>query len=881
MEGIVLLMVAVAPWLYGAVDPFSEYLLFASVALIGALWAVRTAIDGHFLWFSCPIALCLVLLFVLGVVQIFPLPKYVAAIASPAAVSLNAELRPHQPEVLREGEPPVAVTPWSTISVYPFATQQWLVRLLALIVLFAAIRVNIASTAALQRLAWVAFATGVALSVFAVYQFAQQRTAGPHVPVKVFGNETRGIPFGPFICRNHFPDFINICIGLAIGLLLISGRTESDKRARRTHKAQALVEQTAEDESTLTLLSILHSPLQLWLAVGLAIMAGAVVCSFSRGGVVALFLGLIVTLLIRGVPSARRVARLELLIIPALLVVGLLMWLGIKPLESRLFALNTETGSTGRLMIWRNLLPLVWRFPLFGSGAGTLQYVEPLTRSIDYIEARGPVDLDHAHNDYLEALIEGGVGRLLLTIAVVYFLIRFGRQAMRRHELRTPGRMAFGALIGIAALAIHSFVDFGFTTPAVTWLAVVTAAYLSAMARSDPSEPPTRKSKHAILVKAGGMGGIAAAVGLMLIGLVLLHHGWTATRVDQLRMSAFQAMRQMNPPNPDLARTTLQVAVKMTPENAQLRSELGQVFLDELKLQRQAMEQRRGAAAAVVLSGSHPLGHLVGVSVTPIIVFPSAALARAEFDEFIAPGLTNMIAARDRCPLLARPHARLALYAYDAHPESGIVMAKSDPALDYWARAVRLTPFDADLLYYYGQTLFKAGREDQAWDVWRRSLQQKPTHLKAIIAVASTKLSADELINRLLPDDPVVLLEVARFMAARPDMNDSLRRIILLAKKSLLARSDNLDAEATRLLGQCHRMLGETEQAISMYRQAIVLAQDRYDWRYEFAEFLYSIGTERSRTEALAELKFILQANPHSGPANQLKAVIERERDNR
>lgn len=881
MEGVVLLMVALAPWFYGAVDPFSEYALFAGISLLGVLWALRSAIEGHFLWFTCPIALCLALMFALGVIQIIPLPKYVAAVASPAAVSLNSELRPFQPEVIVEGDAPSSSTPWYTISVYPSATRQWLVRLLAIFILFSAIRVNIASTPAMQRFAWVSFGTGVALSVFAVYQFAHQRTAGPHVPVTVLGSQTRGIPFGPFICRNHFPDFVNICIGLSIGLLLTSGRSESDKRARRTHKAQALVEQTAEDESTVSILSILHSPLQLWLSVGLAIMIGAVVCSLSRGGVAALILGIIATLILRGRPATRRVARLELLIIPVLLVVGFLTWLGIKPLESRLVTLDSESGSSGRLVIWRNLVPLVWRFPIFGSGAGTLQFVEPLTRSMDYLGFGAPVDLDHAHNDYLEALIEGGIGRLFLMVAIVFFLVRFGRQAMRRHELRTPGRLAFGALVGIAALVFHSAVDFGFTTPAVTLLAVVTSAYLSAMARSDPSEPPSRRSKHAIVVEGNGFGGIAAAVGLMLIGLVLLRHGWVMTRVDELRMGAFRAMRQMSPPNPDLARSSLQIAAKLAPDNATLRSELGQVYLDELRFRRKAQEQTRGAAAAVVMAGPTVLDHTIAAMAAPTAVATPMALAKKEFEEFVKPGLQNMIAARDLCPLLARPQARLALYAHDAHPENGITMAKSDPELAYWTRAVRLAPFDPDLLFYYGQTMFKAGEYDKTWEAWRQSLHYKPTHLRAMIAAALPKIGPEGIASKLLPDDPAVTLEVARYMTSRPEMSEALRRILLSAKQSLLSRSDNLDAEASRLLGQCHRMLGETEPAISAYRQAITLAPERLDWRYEFAEFLYSIPTERARADAIMELDAILQANPHYGPATNLRSAIEREKGER
>ena len=247
---------------------------------------------------------------------------------------------------------------------------------------------------------------------------------------------------------------------------------------------------------------------------------------------------------------------------------------------------------------------------------------------------------------------------------------------------------------------------------------------------------------------------------------------------------------------------------------------LGRSIWTELKFKRMAHEQTRRAAAAVVMAGPTPLDHTIAAMVAPTAVATPIALAKREFDDFVKPGLQNMIAARDLCPLLPRPHARLALYAYDAHPENGITMAKSDPALAYWGRAVRLAPFDPDLLFYYGQTLFKAGEYDKTWEAWRQSLRYKPTHLRAIIATALPKIGPEGVATKLLPDDPAISLEVARYMTTRPEMNEVLRRILLSAKQSLLSRSDNLDAEASRLLGQCHRMLGETEPAISAYRQA-------------------------------------------------------------
>ena len=469
-------MVVLSPWAFGAVDPVFEYGLYAATGLLAILWGVYSIIQRRFLWFACPAALTLALIFLLGVVQLVPLPSWVLAVASPSAASLNRELRPTNPEVLLPGDRPATTASQPTISVYPEATRTELYRWLAVLVLYAAVRNVVASTASLRRLAWATFANGIALSVFALYQFFETMAFAAHPKRVVFGFETAGEAFGTFICRNHFADYVNFCIGLGVSLMLLYSRSESDRRASRTHKAQALVEQTAQDDTTFSILSFLHSPTQLWLSAGVAVMVCTVIFSMSRGGVAALLIGSVAALMLRGLPNNRRGTRIELFAVPILLAIGLVAWIGISPLEASLTRWQGGFLNDARIKIWRNILPLAAKFPVFGSGYGTLQYVEPIHRQIEYPGYQTTLVIDHAHNDYLEALVEGGVIRFALTCLLVYILINFGRRAMRRHEIRTPGRLAIGALIGVIALAAHSVVDFGTSTPAVACIAAVVAA---------------------------------------------------------------------------------------------------------------------------------------------------------------------------------------------------------------------------------------------------------------------------------------------------------------------------------------------------------------------------------------------------------------------
>lgn len=869
MEGIVLLMVTLAPWCYGAVDPIFEYGLFVGVGLLAALWGIRSVIDGKFVWFSCPVTLSLGFIFLIGVIQLVPMPSWILSITSPAAASVRSELLPAQSEIVIAGKAAESEPGWPTISIYSVATRQFLIRMLAVFVLFAVVRVNVASTASLKRLAWVVMANGVALSLFGIGQFVQNRSNQELLQRSVFGYQTRSDVFGPFICRNHFAYYANICIGFTISLLLLGSRTESDRRARKTYKSAALEEQTADEEATLSILGILHSPLQLWLSVAIAAIIAGLLCSMSRGGVVALVIGIAITFALRGF-TGRRIKRLDLAIIPILLMVALVGWLGVKPLESRLNPFSSDLATEGRLSIWSNLLPLTWRYPIFGTGYGTLQYVEPLYREKDYGGYNADVYVDHAHNDYLEAMVEGGIPRLVLTVAIVYFLLRYGRQALKRHEIRTPGRLAFGAMIGISAVAAHSLVDFGMFTPAVTVLVVVTAAQLCNAARSDPSTPPTDRSKHSITIASGLVPSVAALVVFVAIALVLIGFGSRQAKVHAARIQAFNALKKSK--DPDLARASLIRAVGISPDDAELRAELGQVYIDARQAGFTKIDDRTrfAAASSVFVASSFPLNCLLPITQ----IEPPSRDRPPVFDELAQRGVEQMIVARNLCPFLARSHARLAAWAFDANGgKAG--MAKSDPAENYWNRAIRLAPYDVDLLYFAGQFQLRQNKTEVAWDLWRRSLALQPKHLRDIVTAALPRIGGDGVLTRILPDDAGQIIDTANIMASQPH-DASIRRKLLSKAKDLLANvTDN--AVSAYQLAKCCQALGENEAARKNYERAVDLFPRRIEWRYDFAKFLHSLDTDSSRREALTECERIIEIYPGWGPAINLQNQLRSE----
>jgi hypothetical protein len=435
----------------------------------------------------------------------------------------------------------------------------------------------------------------------------------------------------------------------------------------------------------------------------------------------------------------------------------------------------------------------------------------------------------------------------------VWFLARYARKAIAKHETRTPARLAFGALVAIGAVAIHSFFDFGMFTPAVTVLATVIGAQLCNTARNDPTEPPDSRSNLAANVSLFGWGGMVGLLGLTTVAVILVAHGSRLDSTQTLRLRAYQALKSKTP-NPDLAITALTQAIHRSPDDAELRVELGQVYLDTWR----AFLDKQGSP-----ENAAPGGH------------GADRESRQAYDHYIKPALRQMIAGRDLCPLLARPHARLAAWAFDV-PGPGPRMAQSDPAAKYWARAIRVAPYDPDLLFYAGQMEFDAGRFDDACNYWKRSLERRSTHLRAVLNAALPRIGPEKVMERLLPGDPATLLELADLLSVRPDQADAQRRILERTKSLLKEQVLTLDATNSYMLAKCYRLLGEVDPAISSYEQAVLLEPTKHEWHFEYAQFLYSLPGDSNKSKALLHLIETLKYHPNNTAAVRLKNAIEK-----
>lgn len=173
------------------------------------------------------------------------------------------------------------------------------------------------------------------------------------------------------------------------------------------------------------------------------------------------------------------------------LALGLAFAIGLESVSVQLRI--TEVGSDDyREKLWFSVVPPMLALdPWLGAGANMFDQLA--TR----YGGPGPAGRAvHAHNDWLQLLVEYGRAGLLLGAA--FFVVHFAagwRNSMRLAREMPPAGLlpqgnelglSTGALAALCALAVHAFFDYRMHLPSVVLLAALCAGWLSS-ARHDPA----------------------------------------------------------------------------------------------------------------------------------------------------------------------------------------------------------------------------------------------------------------------------------------------------------------------------------------------------------------------------------------------------------
>jgi len=246
---------------------------------------------------------------------------------------------------------------------------------------------------------------------------------------------------GPWVYQNHYAGFMELVFPLTLALFFYYRPTFTYQQNFRSRVA--------------ALFSAPGSNLHFFLGFGVVLILASVFIALSRGGIIAINLGLFFFLLLLSSKRAKPGSVLPLFLIGGLFLA--VTWLGWDPILAKFDKTFTETGgiSDGRLLIWQDCAPMIRDFFFTGTGFGTFIHAYP-----QYSTLPSTAIFDHAHNDYIELLTDGGIIGFLLAAWFVLTILSHGFQKLRSRRDHYSILVIIAGLTAIFSLLLHSVTDF-------------------------------------------------------------------------------------------------------------------------------------------------------------------------------------------------------------------------------------------------------------------------------------------------------------------------------------------------------------------------------------------------------------------------------------
>ncbi len=808
--------VLLMPWAFGGIHAWSQLVVFISFLLVVVCCLLRVVIGGRRLVIPA-VAVPVICSVVFGNLQMLPLDHQIQRLISPHAVTIWQDF---------------ADAKWTTLSVYPMATR-------ATVAFLVSVTVVIVGGATLFRSSrsqiWLWAALGINGGVLAFFGLVQQLSWNEllywSIP-RTFG----GTAFGPYVCRNNAGGILNLCLAGALGLVfLVFHESETGLLSGTTIRERFRLGIFRISASKLTAVTLC------------SLITAGILCTFSRGALVGLLGGSIITLLV--VLLVRKVQwPFVLLVIVGAAGLWLVTWVG----QYALWAKRMETLvdadrllSDGRLGIWQITFRAGWDYWLVGSGLGTYRYVHQLYEP----NWRDVVAL-HAENQYLQTFVEGGiVGVVLLSSCIVLLIVCI------RNLFRSRDHYSFAAgIVGTFALSsqmIHSFFDFGLYLPAnALTLALMVGAVAGRrqyVARSSLPDTPPRRAKLCMFTSGCLMA-------------VLLWTGITETQrareLESIRRPSAALERvggfPLAFPRQDAQLPIFEfdawlsdylAVLRNRHDDAEAQNYAASLYLARYEalastlfaLELGERDEPVDVAGLTDLSLLHWLAHdykrngnrqgIQSLREHPLIV------------ENLLPAVQHLKRSRLACPILPQVHLRLAQLEF--------LTDRHDPGC-HAERVRRIHPEDPETLFLTGWLDRAAGRVDPGWRAWQQCLEfdDRGEYEKRIIGLASEELEWDEVLDSILPNSPWRLVQIARRHYANGPCADARAAILAKAEKGLEGIEAS-DAEKHRLRGDFAALRGVVERAIFEYRCAVELEPYNAGYRYELASFLKEQGQLR------------------------------------
>lgn len=318
-----------------------------------------------------------------------------------------------------------------TLTVDWYATSEFFLKSLSYVLVFALAVLLLRTEKRIRATIWVVVGCGVFQAVYG----------------GIAALQTLEVAHGTFVNRNHMAGYLEIALGVGLGLLIADlGDADSVTWRQRTRD----------------IVKWMLSP-KMRLRVLLAVMVVGLVLTRSRMGNSAFFASLLIVGGIWLLAVRKRSFGAALIMLVSILIVDIYILghlFGLEEVVERLK--ETSAATENRDEVNRDMLEYLKAYPIMGSGGGTFYSNYSSFRGAD----TAGTNFMFAHNDYLQMAVETGVPGFMMIGAMVLLSLWMALRAIFKRRNPLLRGLGFGALMGLVAILIHSTVDFNLQIPA-------------------------------------------------------------------------------------------------------------------------------------------------------------------------------------------------------------------------------------------------------------------------------------------------------------------------------------------------------------------------------------------------------------------------------
>ncbi len=406
-------------WAWSIMEVVS-YWLFIAIFLQYSLPKIRACLRPY-----KPLVVVLGLFQIWQLLQFTPLPPQLLNIVSPNSFAI-------QQFFVNDA--------WMTISLDVVASKIAFMKGLSYYLLLIVTLVLINTY---HRLKWLMLTFVVAGTLQAVYGSLQALSGNDLT--WFLGLKNADTANGSFIYKNHFANFLLLCLAIGVGYM-VAGLVQTSALNRKDKMRHMLNTFLAGKAAV---------------RIALAIMVIALVLSRSRMGNSAFFMAITLTGVLALWLIKNKNKNLALLLVSLLVIDTFILgaYFGIDKVKQRIEQTSMASETRDEVNVYS--LELIKQFPETGTGGGSFYSTFPSVQGNDVFGY-----YDHAHDDYAQFAVEYGLPATIGLGMIVLLSLWHALVAMRERRSVLMQGLGFGSSMAIIGMLMHISVDFQLQAPA-------------------------------------------------------------------------------------------------------------------------------------------------------------------------------------------------------------------------------------------------------------------------------------------------------------------------------------------------------------------------------------------------------------------------------